>query len=227
MASGPLQPLPKLVEFALAVRPRRIVDLGMGTGKYGFLLREQTDLAYGRPPEEWRMHLTGVEGYADNVGPHQRSVYDEITVGEIRAFLDSYEGERFDLALLIDVIEHFTPVDAREVVDRVLALSRYLLISTPTAYYRQENTGGNPWQLHHSWWPQSELRRLGRGTVGKIGHCNVALLAAIGEPLPKIAFDRPLRSVASFAKDRVIPEIAYRRARGEVGPRLSDAGSAP
>jgi hypothetical protein len=225
MASGPLQPLPKLVEFALAVRPTRVLDLGMGTGKYGFILREQTDLAYGRARADWRLHLAGVEGYSDHIGPHQRSVYDEIAVTEITSFVESYDGAPFDLTLLIDVIEHFTPGDAQELVQRVLSLSRYLLISTPTAYYPQENTGGNPWQLHHSWWPKAELRRLGTGTIGKIGHTNIALLAAPGVALPKISFDRPLRSAASFAKDTLIPESVYRRARGEVGPRLSDARS--
>jgi SAM-dependent methyltransferase len=224
VASGPLQPLPKLIEFALAVRPRRILDLGMGTGKYGFMLREQTDLAYGRARDEWRLHLTGVEGHADNVRAHQRSIYDEVAVADITDFLVQYEGEPFDLTLLIDVIEHFPPQAAEQLVDRILAASRYLLISTPTAYYRQDN-GDNPLQLHRSWWPQSELRGLGHaGVFGKIGHCNVALLAAGGEPLPKLTFNRPLRSVAAFAKDRFIPEVAYRRIRHEVGPRLSDTG---
>ena len=141
MASGPLQPMPKLIELSLAVRPRRILDLGMGTGKYGFLLREQTDLAYSRAPEEWQLHLTGVEGHAEHIGPHQRSVYDEIEIAEISEFVEGYDDERFDLTLLIDVIEHFAPADAKALVDRVLVLSRYLLISTPTAYYAQENTG--------------------------------------------------------------------------------------
>lgn len=225
MASGPLQPMPKLIECALAVRPRRILDLGMGTGKYGFLLREQTDLAYGRPQNEWRLHITGVEGYADNVGPHQRSVYDEITVGDIGAFVDGYDGERFDLTLLIDVIEHFPPAEGRSLADRILEISRHLLISTPTAYYPQDN-GDNPLQLHRSWWPQTELRSLGHaGAFGKVGHCNIALLAADGEHPPSITFAHPLRSAASFAKDKLLPEVAYRRLRHEVGPRLSDAGS--
>ena len=226
MASGPLQPMPKLIELSLAVRPRRILDLGMGTGKYGFLLREQTDLAYSRAPEEWQLHLTGVEGHAEHIGPHQRSVYDEIEIAEISEFVEGYDDERFDLTLLIDVIEHFAPADAKALVDRVLVLSRYLLISTPTAYYAQENTGGNPLQLHRSWWPQAELRGLGHaGSFGKLGHCNVALLAADGEPLPNVTFDRPLRSFVIFTKDRLVPEVAYRRMRGGVGPRLSDAGS--
>jgi hypothetical protein len=195
----------------------------MGTGKYGFLLREQSDLAYGRPPDEWRLHLTGVEGYADNVGPHQRSVYDEIAVSEITEFVGAYGGERFDITLLIDVIEHFPPQAAQELVQRVLQISRYLLISTPTAYFRQDN-GDNPLQLHQSWWPQADLRRLApAGVFGKIGHCNIALLGAQGETMPKLTFNRPLRSVAIFAKDRFVPEVVYRRVRGEVGPRLGDA----
>jgi len=225
MASGPLEPTPKLIELALAVEPRRVLDLGMGTGKYGFLLREQTDLAYGRSQNDWRLHITGVEGYAENVGPHQRSVYDDITVAEIADVVGVYQGDRFDLTLLIDVIEHFAPHDARDLVNRVLQISRYLLISTPTAYYAQDN-GNNPLQRHRSWWPQSELRRLGhRGIFGKIGHCNIALLAAADQTLPNVAFTRPFRTLGSYAKDRLLPELYYRRIRREVGPRLSQAGS--
>jgi hypothetical protein len=215
--------MPKLIEFALAVRPRRIVDLGMGTGKYGFLLREHTDLAYGRPKPDWRLHIAGVEGFADNVGPHQRSVYDEVEIAEISEYVDTYSGEPFDLALLIDVIEHFPPDAAQSLVDRIFAMSRYLLISTPTAYFRQDNSD-NPLQLHRSWWPRADLRRLGyAGVFGKIYHCNIALLAADGEPLPSLTFVRPLHTAVSFTKDRLLPEVAYRRIRREVGPRLGDA----
>jgi predicted TPR repeat methyltransferase len=49
MPSRPLAVAPLIVQATLAVNPSRVLDLGMGTGKYGFLLREQRDLARG----EW------------------------------------------------------------------------------------------------------------------------------------------------------------------------------
>jgi hypothetical protein len=37
-----LSPAPMIVQAVLSLDPIRVLDLGIGTGKYGFLLREQT-----------------------------------------------------------------------------------------------------------------------------------------------------------------------------------------
>ena len=63
MPSGPLIATRLIVNTVLELGPTRVLDLGMGTGKYGFLLREQTDLAQGRlSRDDWRMRIDGVEG---------------------------------------------------------------------------------------------------------------------------------------------------------------------
>lgn len=228
MPSGNLYSAPKLIELALAVHPRRVLDLGMGAGKYGYLLREQTDLADCRARGDWRLHLTGVEGWADYVGDHQHAVYDDVVVAELQSFLASYEGEPFDLALLIDVLEHLAPDEAEAAASRILSISRFLLVSTPTEFYRQEQFE-NRLERHRSWWPLADLRVLARrqgleGIFGKVGHCNIALIAARGETLPQVTFNRPVRTALAYAKDTLVPELAYHRARGHAaGPRLGRA----
>jgi N-acetylglucosaminyldiphosphoundecaprenol N-acetyl-beta-D-mannosaminyltransferase len=227
MPSGPLEVTPLIVQATLAVNPSRVLDLGMGTGKYGFLLREQRDLARG----EWTLHLTGVEGYEPYVGGHQRTVYDEIVIADVRDFARDYTGEPFDLTLALDLIEHLAPEDVLRLAERILSISTHLLISTPTSYYAQDGLA-NELERHRSWWPRRCLRQLAAEAAAeiddlKVGHVNVALLSRGRRPvLPR---ESVLRSALVATKDLVVPEMLYHRARHQTGPtlRMGDVPSKP
>src|SRR5687767_10626049 len=112
MPSGPLEGVPLLVNVLLATSPRRILHLGMGTGKWGFLLREQHDLTQGR----WELRIDGVEGYEPYIHEHQRAIYDAIIVSDVREFVAECSAGDYDIALVLDLIEHFPPTIAREFI---------------------------------------------------------------------------------------------------------------
>lgn len=218
MPSSSIDALTLIVRTAVALKPRRVLDLGMGTGKYGFLLREQIDLAQ----QQRTVTLVGVEGYADYVGDHQRVVYDEIVVDDIRHFLASSQREPFDLVLLLDVIEHFEPNDGLEVTLRSLEISPFLLIATPAAYWRQDDPS-NDLETHRSWWPRSRLRRLAQRAgaqvaVARAGHKNVALLSRGASPA--LVHDGSVRPALRWARDNAIPDELYYRFRRATGPTI-------
>jgi hypothetical protein len=203
MPTSPIATVAPVVQTALSLGPRRVLDLGMGTGKYGFLLREQIDLA-----NKQSLHLVGVEGWPDYVGDHQRVIYDEIHIEDIRDYLTTAKanGDRFDLTLLLDVIEHFSPDDAVRVVDMALDVSDVLLVSTPPIYYAQDLEV--ELERHLSWWPVPKLRELAERCNASVDTAEVvhtAFAALSRTRQPRLVYDSPARAFARTLRARVRP----------------------
>jgi len=225
MPSGPLVASRLIVNTVLAADPKRVIDLGMGTGKYGFLIREQSDLANGRIDRDaWQIKIDGVEGYAAYIGSHQQAVYDTITVAEVADFLSRSDSDSYDFALALDIIEHFSPADAVGVVKDALRVSEYVLISTPKGFYAQQH-GGNELETHRSWWPSKALRELATVceayvSIAQVRMVNLALLCK-SHPPPSFKLER-IFEVSSVSKDRLLPELWYYRSIKKAGPSILD-----
>lgn len=132
------------------LRPQRVLDIGMGHGKYGFLIRERVDNF------EFNVVIEGVEVFAPYVGHTQRTLYDEIHNVH---FLDFDFGPvEYDLALMIDVLEHFVVDEGYYALDKALTMAQHVLISTPLGY-PQGPVYGNEYETHRSEWPSDKLLR--------------------------------------------------------------------
>jgi hypothetical protein len=225
MPTGPLIGVNLIVNTVLSLEPRRILDLGMGTGKWGFLIREQSDLAEGRNDRrEWKLTIDGVEAYEPYIGAHQRSVYDTVHVADVREFLLSYRGEKYDVVLALDIIEHFDPGAAVEFVAEALGVARFCVISTPKGFYPQEGHA-NVLETHRSWWPPSALRKLATAcganvALAQLRMVNVAIVSRDATP-PKLRVGRVLDATA-FVKDHLLPHEVYYRALHRAGPSILD-----
>jgi SAM-dependent methyltransferase len=211
-----------VTQAVLRLEPRRILDLGMGTGKFGFLLREQHDFAKDRK-ELW---ITGVEGYEAYVGDHQRLVYDEIVIDDIVRFVFAYDGEPFDVALLLDVIEHFEPDAAVEMVNRALAVAGVAVIATPSYFHAQE-IARNPLETHRSWWPKRSLVELGRRCkagvrVRTTDSTNVAVLSRSASL--EGVFDSTVRGRVAALRRVAVPDHLWFRIGGRTGPTIVGDG---
>lgn len=140
------------MDVILARQPRSVLDIGCGWGKYGFLLREYLD--------QWERQVTidaveGFPGYLDRSPAHK--IYDEIHEG---GFPDVEVPGHFDLVLMIDVLEHFTPDDGAAAVARALELGDAVVICTPVGY-EQGAEFGNDLEIHRSSWTETALKTLG------------------------------------------------------------------
>jgi 2-polyprenyl-3-methyl-5-hydroxy-6-metoxy-1,4-benzoquinol methylase len=68
---------------------------------------------------------------------------------------------RYDLILLIDVLEHFEKNQGKELVKTLLKENGGIIISTPKKPSPQEDAFGNIYETHRSVWSEAELMELG------------------------------------------------------------------
>jgi hypothetical protein len=218
MPSGPLIGVRLIVNSTLAVGPRSIVDLGMGTGKYGFLLREQHDLA---EPSANRLRLVGVEGWPAYIGDHQRAIYDEIVTADVTEYVKGRQPDEFDVALALDIIEHFSPASGLAFLDSALTAARYVLVSTPRAFYAQIGHE-NPLERHQSWWPEWTLRQAGKRLGARIAthHDRLTTYAMLSRSgVPALATEH-LLELTNRARTLLLPDRIYYRLRNKSGPMI-------
>ena len=68
---------------------------------------------------------------------------------------------RYDLVLLIDVLEHFEKDQGKELVKTLVKKNGGIIISTPKKPSPQEDAFGNIYETHRSVWSKEELMELG------------------------------------------------------------------
>jgi SAM-dependent methyltransferase len=220
--TGPLSSVDTIIGTLWELQPRRVLDVGMGTGKWGFLLRDRFDLAENRPRSDWVLTIDGVEGYAPYLGDHQRAVYDTVHIGEAQAFLAGLPNDSYDVALALDILEHFPPADGVTFIAETLRVATYTVISTPKRW-RPQRWEENPLEDHQSWWPRKAIRQVAKHHNAMLSmrqsiNETIAVLSLAEKP-PKIR-DTRLIEVASMIRGAVIPELFYYRLRGKTGPAL-------
>jgi len=122
-----------------------VLDLGCGAGAYGFLLRHYIDHVYNRmKPEEWQLRLVGVEGY-EGFRTAAWDAYDEVLIEPIQEYL-ARGRERFDVVLLLDVLEHFELPEAYEALGAAYAMTdKFMIVSSPSVFREQWHPPGKPW----------------------------------------------------------------------------------
>jgi hypothetical protein len=122
-----------------------VLDVGAGWGKYGVLARE-----YASP-----RRLDALD-----VNPPRYPVYDHLWLGDLRELdrLIPADLPPYDLALLIDVIEHLEKAEAWAVLDALARHARRVLVATPWGFRPQE-VPGKPFETHRSGWYPWEFGR--------------------------------------------------------------------
>uniref|UniRef100_A0A832I2G0 Class I SAM-dependent methyltransferase n=1 Tax=Eiseniibacteriota bacterium TaxID=2212470 RepID=A0A832I2G0_UNCEI len=137
--------IPHVCDVLQRERPRAVLDVGAGWGKYGLLARE-----YG-----------GAERVdAVDVNPPRYPVYDHVWLGDLRALerVLPADAPHYDLALIIDVLEHLEKPDAFALLDRLVARASKVLVTTPWGFRPQE-VPGQPFETHRSGWHPWDFSR--------------------------------------------------------------------
>jgi len=146
------------LRYIVSQDPSSVLDVGLGFGMWGFLCRTYLDVFAGRvQPEAWQVRIDGIEFWAPYIQAHQRCLYDEIIMGDVREL--AAEIEEYDLIIAGDVIEHLEKDDGEIVLDALYGKARQaLLINLPLGPgWDHPEQHGNPQELHRSVWEVEDL----------------------------------------------------------------------
>jgi SAM-dependent methyltransferase len=150
--SDPRQ-LGPIVQELVRLAPASVLDVGAGYGKYGPLIREYVDDC------QWRVQVDAIEGFADYVdrSPAYRA-YDHVHVGTLASGLAELSGP-WDVALLVDVLEHFQKLDGEHVLDALRCNARRVIVATPREPSDQGDPPpyGNDLETHRARWTENDL----------------------------------------------------------------------
>lgn len=135
-----------IIQLVAKLKPKTVMDIGFGRGKYGFLLRE-----YFHPSVEgeWKPidKIDGLDVFPEYITEVQRLIYDEIFVANALDF----DFAQYDLYLIIDALEHWPKEEAYKLLDN-LTKKGNVLVSTPTNIGCQGAAHGNEWERHVTQW---------------------------------------------------------------------------
>jgi SAM-dependent methyltransferase len=131
---------PEIISLVHQVPHDRILDVGPGYGKASMLLREYLNV---KP-----LRIDAIEAEKSYVEAFGLAVhYDEVLVGDV-CDLDADEFDRWDLVLMVDVLEHIEDAAAFELLARIRPR---VIIGTPVAWFQTDH-GLPESETHRSHW---------------------------------------------------------------------------
>lgn len=162
MPSSQYYHISKIMEMIISLKPNSVLDIGSGYGKFGVLCREYLELWDGRQKYEFKKRIDCVEIFKEYITPLHKYIYNNIYNNNILDLVTNLDY-RYDLVLLIDVLEHFEKKDGSELLKTLVKNNNGVLISTPKKPSPQKDAFGNIYETHRSRWVNNEL--------GSIGEC--------------------------------------------------------
>lgn len=125
------QQIPFCIEAILDVSPLKVLDVGIGFGRWGMLIREFcTGRKNGSASEESGMLVIGIETTRSEAPKHACLLYDQIHVGGAIEVIEAI-NERWNLVIFDQLSHDWSANTAHEALDKALNVSDYVLVSDP------------------------------------------------------------------------------------------------
>lgn len=164
MPSSTWHNIETFVEIIRKLQPASFLDVGVGNGKWGFLVREYTDVWDGHfVRSQWKCNIEGIEIYEPYISEntHQREIYDRIHIGDATSVINLLGT--FDVIYAGDVLEHIEKDESVKLVRQLIAKTQKALIcSIPLGTEWLGKRGyENGYEDHISSWQLQELTGLG------------------------------------------------------------------
>jgi hypothetical protein len=220
MPTSLYDPVSDVAHLLAFLGPTRVLDIGVGFGKYGVVSRETLDIIKGRlGPGDWLAEIDGVELFEAYRNPVW-SVYSSVTIANVVAHLQTC-AKSYNVMICSDVIEHFTKEEGLYLIDLCLERTDVLIINTPARFMPQGSVHGNEAETHLSLWRPRDFR--GYSKVIKMGK-DVLTAVILASPSPSMLFRIGLIFRRETAYGRACSWVAR---RGNWGPRLRKAFGGP
>jgi len=165
MATSFADQIPIILWVVTSLKPTRILDVGKGFGKYGFLIHEYYGIDSSLRPNpkltlknQSSVTIDCVDINTDYAFTHLPDLYSRIIDRDIATNFKDLTG--YDLILMADVIEHLQKDDGDRLLRFFLASGANILVSTPLSFFQQELYGSDS-EHHVSYWSRKDFRNLG------------------------------------------------------------------
>lgn len=172
MPSSRYDAIPFVLDLVVQYQPKSILDIGIGTGKYGMLFREYLDIwNVDKPYKKRSLYLIGIEAFAEYDNPVWQ-VYDKVVIEDVRnlasnnaslLFMDKIKVN-FDLLFMGDVIEHFEKEEAKHIIGKLN--HKHIIIVTPLTVLEQGMVYNNEFEIHRSEWKHQDFPNLEHRIIG-------------------------------------------------------------
>jgi len=117
-----------------------ILDIGAGSGTYKKMFLKNKI----HPTSLW----TAIEAWEPYIAEFNLlSLYNKVVNVDVRECNFEALGN-FDITFMGDVLEHITKDEAIALVDSVMSVSKYAVISIPIIHWPQGESHGNPFEVH-------------------------------------------------------------------------------
>lgn len=148
-----------VLHYVQALNPGCVLDVGIGNGSYGFLIRQYLDIAAERiRPEQWQARIDGMDMFEGYHNPIWNYAYNHVYIGDMRQLID--EVGSYDLILFNDVLEHVERDEAQVLIIKALQKSKAIIATTPNWQMPQGSWGGNEAETHRSFLNAADFKDL-------------------------------------------------------------------
>ena len=150
-----------MTDFIFRCKPKTVLDIGIGFGKWGLLCREFIEAHADRCfPKQWKCRVDGVEIWKRYIEgfPWLQHIYNEVYNGDISKILGSIG--KYDMIIAGDIIEHMPrPACERVLRGLVKRAKKVILLSIPLGANWLDNkiVDNNPHEKHQSAWTENEV----------------------------------------------------------------------
>lgn len=158
MGTSNWQNISYVVDVIKTINPYKILDFGMGFGRWGILAREFLEV-WGDEnySGKWKRQIDGVEVFPDYIKPYHQYFYSNIYMEEGYEWLKKC-SLKYDLVIFGDVIEHFEKSRGLELIEKALSISQFILINIPLGEnWEQSEKNKNKFEEHKSVWSGSDF----------------------------------------------------------------------
>ena len=169
MPTSDIANIAPILDEVYRVQPERMIELGVGMGKYGVLCREVLDGIYGRcRTDQWARHIYGMEIHEPYSNPAW-GCYDAVTICNFA----EQDISGWDLVLMVDSLEHLESERGEKFLAHLVETNRHVIISVPNGPMPQdEAVFGNAHERHLTTYYGHEFNRYDPAIL-HLGLCRV------------------------------------------------------
>jgi hypothetical protein len=161
MPSSQFYQINEIIELVVRLKPASVLEIGPGFGKYGFLCREYLELWDGREAYgDWQCRIDCIEAFEKYITPAHRYIYNNVYVGDALNVIPRLDF-KYDLVLLVDVLEHFSYDDGRRLLQSCREKAGHILIASPKSVNAQHEVFENQYEQHKFEWKREHLKEFG------------------------------------------------------------------